>query len=411
MLAASAHLTDRDRDLVRLVAVHRVLTTDQLAALGFGNITTARHRLSALVRLGMVRRFRPHPPTGSAPWHYVLGPVGATMLGVEDREEKRWAPHVRVERQLALERSPRLTHMSGRNWFFVALARDAREHGGELREWLNEADTAARYEDAPIRHDDRARLPHPDGAGTWAEDGRVVSFLLEYDTGTEHLPVLTGKLDGYQVLAAGLAWHGQVCPVLLFCFGSPRREQAARRHPGGRRPADRDHGARPAHHQPGRAGLAAAARPHGRPGAADRPGPGVARPMAELPGAAGTRTPRGRRARAGAALRRRGRRRARRVRHPGPEEGVWAVVVTAAADLARPARRAHHTAGAMGDKPASDHTTRQSRSPAQPDEQQDLVSWATELAASLPPLTESQATAVGRVATQLDARINHQQAA
>ena len=31
------------------------------------------------------------------------------------------------------------------------------------------------------------------------------------------------------MLAAGLAWHGEPCPVLLFCFGSPRREQAARR--------------------------------------------------------------------------------------------------------------------------------------------------------------------------------------
>jgi len=40
--------------------------------------------------------------------------------------------------------------------------------------------------------------------------------------------VLAAKLDGYQVLAAGLAWHEQDCPVLLFCFGSPRREQAAR---------------------------------------------------------------------------------------------------------------------------------------------------------------------------------------
>src|SRR5438034_402429 len=82
-------------------------------------------------------------------------------------------------------------HLTGRNWFFVALARHAREHGAELREWLNEADTAARYQDAAIRVDDRARLPRPDGAGTWAEDGRVVSFLLEY--GTEHLPVLAGK--------------------------------------------------------------------------------------------------------------------------------------------------------------------------------------------------------------------------
>jgi len=57
----------------------------------------------------------------------------------------------------------------------------------------------------------------------------VISFLLEYDTGTEHLGVLAGKLDGYYVLAAGLAWHEQASPVLLFCFGSPRREQAARR--------------------------------------------------------------------------------------------------------------------------------------------------------------------------------------
>ncbi len=46
-----------------------------------------------------------------------------------------------------------------------------------------------------------------------------------------------------------------------------------------------------------------------------------------------------------------------------------------------------------------------------PVEQQDLSTWATELAAALPPLTQSQATAVGRVATQLDARIGDEQAA
>ncbi len=229
LLAAPAHLTGRDRLLVRLVGVHRVLTTDQLAALGFGNITTARHRLAVLVRIGLLRRFRPHPPEGSAPWHYVLGPVGAAMLGVEDRDEHRWAPQARADRQLGLERSPRLGHMTGRNWFFAALARHAREHGGQLAQWLNEADTAARCEQAAVRADDRVRLPRPDGAGTWAEDGGAMSFLLEYDTGTEHLPVLAAKLDGYQVLAGGLAWHEQPCPVLLFCFVSPRREQAARR--------------------------------------------------------------------------------------------------------------------------------------------------------------------------------------
>jgi hypothetical protein len=29
--------------------------------------------------------------TGSAPWHYLLAPVGAAMLGAEDRDEKKVA--------------------------------------------------------------------------------------------------------------------------------------------------------------------------------------------------------------------------------------------------------------------------------------------------------------------------------
>ena len=63
----------------------------------------------------------------------------------------------------------------------------------------------------------------------WAEDRRQVQFLLEYDTGSENLSMLAGKLDGYQVLAEALAWNDQMCPVALICFASPRREQSARR--------------------------------------------------------------------------------------------------------------------------------------------------------------------------------------
>jgi hypothetical protein len=231
LLEASAHLTERDRWLVRLVGEHRVLTTGQLAALGFANLTTARHRLSVLVRLGLLRRFRPHPPTGSAPWHYVLGPLGAALLGTEDRDEKKWAPQARADRQLGLERSHRLGHMTGRNQFFVALVAHARQHCGQLAEWLNETQAAAHaLGDLLVAPGTWDRLPRPDGAGTWAEDGRQVSFLLEYDTGTEHLPVLSGKLDGYALLASVLANDaGTAAPPLLFCFGFPRREQAARR--------------------------------------------------------------------------------------------------------------------------------------------------------------------------------------
>jgi hypothetical protein len=228
VLAASAHLTDRDRDLVRLVARHRVLTTDQLTALRFGNLTTARHRLAELVRLGLLRRFRPHRDTGSAPWHYVLGPIGAAMLGQEDRDEKKWASQVRADRQLALERSQRLGHMTGASWFFAALARHTREHGGgELTAWLSEQELITRlYLHRPARDD--GSTPHPDGLGIWAEDGRDIVFLLEYDTGSEHLPQLAGKLPGY-------ADHARRDPSLtlnapiLFCFPTPRREQTARK--------------------------------------------------------------------------------------------------------------------------------------------------------------------------------------
>jgi hypothetical protein len=77
------------------------------------SVITARHRMSALVGIGALRRFRPYREVGSAPWHYLLGPIGAALLGAEDRDEA--------------------------NWFFAALAAHARAADGEtgLREWLN----------------------------------------------------------------------------------------------------------------------------------------------------------------------------------------------------------------------------------------------------------------------------------
>jgi hypothetical protein len=211
-----------------MVGEHRVMTTDQLAALRFDNIITARHRLNLLVKIGVLRRFRPRRDIGSAPWHYLLGPVGAALLGAEDRDEKRWAPQVRADRQLALERSQRLAHMIGVNWFFVSLAAHARQDGGELRAWLNEAEASGHYR-YRIWHRDSGSLPNPDGLGTWAEDDREVTFLLEYDTGSENLARLAAKLEGYGRLAEGLAKIEQVCPPLLFCFPGSRRERAARR--------------------------------------------------------------------------------------------------------------------------------------------------------------------------------------
>ena len=230
VLAAAAHLTSRDRQLVRAVGEHRVLTTCQLAALGFGSVITARHRLAVLVQIGVLRRFRPHRETGSAPWHYLLGPVGAVLLGAEDADEKRWLAAVRTDRQLALERSQRLAHLVGVNWFFAALAAGARSAGpgAELLLWLNEAATAGWLQGRAAARLAWEGPPRPDALGCWAEHGQQVTFMLEYDTGSEHLPQLAGKLAGYSRLARAMADVEQLCPALLFCFAGPRREQAAR---------------------------------------------------------------------------------------------------------------------------------------------------------------------------------------
>jgi len=70
-----------------------------------------------------------------------------------------------------------------------------------------------------------AEFVRPDGYGLWTEAGRRVAFCLEYDTGSEHLPQLAGKLAGYADLAAVLDQP----PWLLFVLPSRRRETEARR--------------------------------------------------------------------------------------------------------------------------------------------------------------------------------------
>src|SRR6266540_4285912 len=147
LAALAARLTLRDRELCRLLAEHRVLTTDQVAALLFGSPVTARHRLLVLARLGVVERFRPLLAygDGSAPWHYVLGPAGAAVLAADQSttpDRLGW----RRDRVLAVAHSQRLGHLVGVNGFFAALAGYARHHPqAALAVWLSERQCAARW--------------------------------------------------------------------------------------------------------------------------------------------------------------------------------------------------------------------------------------------------------------------------
>jgi hypothetical protein len=122
-------------------------------------------------------------------------------LGAEDRDENKRLSQVRAGRQIALQRSQRLSHLTGANWFFVSLARHARRGGGALRRWPSESHAAEFFYERMTSLSALASLPQPDGLGSWAEDGREIVFMLEYDTGSERLAQLVRKLDSYARLA------------------------------------------------------------------------------------------------------------------------------------------------------------------------------------------------------------------
>ncbi|MDF5758440.1 replication-relaxation family protein [Spongiactinospora sp. TRM90649] len=210
MASLATLLTGRDRSLLRLVWDHTVLTGHQLTRIAFNDPTTARHRLLKLHRLGVLDRFRPKPPLGTAPWHYVLGEPGAAVLATEDGIGLREFGY-RRDRTMAIAFSQRLAHTVGTNEVFARLYGNARQSDGcRLSTWWPEARCAAQW----------GKHARPDAYARWTENGRPLDFFLEYDTGTETLDRVAAKLHGYAALASAT---GITTPV-LFLTSSTRRE-------------------------------------------------------------------------------------------------------------------------------------------------------------------------------------------
>ena len=230
-------LTARDRWLLGMLAEHRVLTTTQITALAYrGARRQAERRLAGLWAWRCIDRFRPHTPrgAGSAPFHWVLDDAGAAVLAATHGLTVREFGHHRAT-ALGIAHSQRLAHTVGTNTLLTALAAptgpadrsgagvgSADSSGadgngsGRLIAWWGERRCAAAWGD----------LARPDAAGTWqAPGGATVGFAVEYDTGTEALPRVAGKLADYANLAAAV---GHVLPV-LFWLPSIAREAALHR--------------------------------------------------------------------------------------------------------------------------------------------------------------------------------------
>jgi hypothetical protein len=186
-----------------------------VADVGFDGMRRARQRLPDLAGLELVDRFRPRTKRAAAPWHWVLGPLGASLVAAERGIEVSALPW---RRGLIhdLTANQRLGHLVGTNGFFTALIASARHRPScELRAWWSERRCAAEW----------GGLVRPDGCGIWVEAGKRCPFLLEYDNGTKRLARHATKLTGCAELAAAAGHPNWV----LFCFPAPRREVEARR--------------------------------------------------------------------------------------------------------------------------------------------------------------------------------------
>jgi hypothetical protein len=219
LAALAGRLTDRDRATLRLVHEHRVFTTTQLAEVFFHSHDRAEHRLRELTQARVLARFRPHARhgEGSAPFHYVLGPLGAAVLAAEHGVEVRQLGY-RQDKALEIAHSQRLRHLVGVNGFFTALAgyaRQDRSQGARLAVWWSERRC----------HDRWGHLVRPDGYGRWQEEADAeVDFFLEYDRGTEPLDRLTAKLAGYRQLADAT----EIPTPVLFWLPTSGREASVR---------------------------------------------------------------------------------------------------------------------------------------------------------------------------------------
>ncbi|MEO3827362.1 replication-relaxation family protein [Actinomadura sp. B10D3] len=217
LLAELAYrLTQRDREVIELVWEHRVLTTHQLTAICFGNYSKARHRLLALYRLTALERFQPWTPSGSTPWHWVLGPGGAHVLAGERGIDPAELGY-RREAALAISHSAKLGHQVGVNDFFARLHTATRTHpGSAVAKWWDERRCAALWGD----------LAHPDAYGRWTEPHAEIDFFLEHDTGSETLARVADKLAGYASLAEST---GITTPVLLWLPSTAREANLRKR--------------------------------------------------------------------------------------------------------------------------------------------------------------------------------------
>jgi hypothetical protein len=188
-------LTQRDLSILQALHDYRYLNTLQIQQLFFHGIRSAQMRLHFLSTQGLLYRWRMIDPPGLTrrPSLLLLTPRGGRLLA-EFRGHSPWS-YIRRAKD-ARDHCWHVTHDLEANGFFVDLALTSRLQVDQgLLLWIGEE--SSRSSRRVWAKERRRPIATPDGEGYYLTHGRIVSFDLEWDRGTESVNRLRTKLRTY----------------------------------------------------------------------------------------------------------------------------------------------------------------------------------------------------------------------
>ena len=186
-------LTERDKQVVKVVNDFRVMRQDQVQRLLFPSRNTAQIRLWLLWQHAYLRR-EFLPVTGGIQTSlvlYVLDKRGAELLQSEfgyDRESLRYSRRPSLTHQF-------LDHTLGLSEIRLAVTLSCREHDYQLKTWMDENTLKSNYDKVQVGQ--RLVAVLPDAYFVIGAPRGDIHFFLEYDRGAEHLRYFKRKMAAY----------------------------------------------------------------------------------------------------------------------------------------------------------------------------------------------------------------------